>query len=191
MEDPLDNGMSKRPRTAKEPQTHTNEKVNNQPSTMKRTKLHDTIEEHRPRPLLQAKPKRTLADPQAATDGGLAGPPAQGYDTFELQLDWTPVTTVLDGLEFEASGKPAVSGKGECIGLRAKGNTPCITHETSDKTQATLALNWMLRQEPMVKQERLIWTSWQINVDSVSQPHSDSNNIGRSCISAMGTYDGG
>ena len=35
------------------------------------------------------------------------------------------------------------------------------------------------------------WTSLQININTTSDPHEDSNNIGPSCILLAGTFTGG
>ena len=125
----------------------------------------------RPPALLLAMPKRS-ATAGRSTGDGLAGPISNTYSTFDLKNDWAAPLAIIQAIDFEPSSRPAVSGKGECLGLRAQGQGHTITHTHGHKNTAAMALNWSLRNEPAVQDAKLVWTSWQINVDSVSSPPS-------------------
>ena len=77
------------------------------------------------------------------------------------------------------------------MGLRRRDAHHEIHVGTPEGETAIQFLNWNLRGELKQRRDNLIWTSWQINVNSVAATHRDSNNVGRSFITVLGDHEGG
>ena len=86
---------------------------------------------------------------------------------------------------------PQSQAKENAWGSERKGTDTRSLTPKGTNTFLAMALNWSLRNEPLAQENQLIWTLWQINVDSVSLPHQDGNNLGRSFITALGEFTGG
>lgn len=53
------------------------------------------------------------------------------------------------------------------------------------------ALNHALRIEMNKTMNNMVWTSWQINADTVAKPHTDEQCRGLSFITTVGPFSGG
>ena len=143
-----------------------------------------------PATLMQAKPKRK-SSPTIRGQTGLAGPPCEHRTKWPLHKKWDQVGPLVDDIPWDRTIRPSIQGKGECLGLRSLGEGHTIAGDTQAKVDLVNRLNWLLRSESKRHNGQMVWTSWQVNVDTTSRPHTDSGNLGRSFITALGSFSGG
>jgi hypothetical protein len=139
--------------------------------------------------LLRAVPKGKPRK-KPPNEDGLAGPPIVDKQTWPLTEGWEDIQRDILQMQWETSVRPAVKGQGSCIGLRLSNGTKCIALD-EPQTALVIRLNKILRKEMLEQQETLVWTSWQVNVNTIADEHTDSNNVGRSFITALGNFQGG
>ena len=84
--------------------------------------------------------------------------------------------------------RKVTKGLGKCLGATYEGVTARVNEMTSLEKDICKTINDEITR---VTDGRFLWTSLQINVDSYSTPHADTNNTGLSLITLLGHFDGG
>ena len=94
------------------------------------------------------------------------------------------------GMAWPTSCRPYVAGMGACLGLINHQN-PRINLEGMECKDMILRMNDCIRRCLAKVLAPVLWTSLQLNINTVSDFHSDSGNRGVSFILGMGSYTGG
>ena len=122
-----------------------------------------------------------LADPTAVPEGMEA-----------MEIRKVAAKDILQNIRNEkwpAQARQHVDGRGKCLGVTFEKSSPRVSVMSAKQVKITMLLNEVL-WETMACQD-FEWTSLQVNVNTASGWHKDSNNVGPSCILLLGDFDGG
>ena len=126
----------------------------------------------------------------------LDGPPES--TVFCKPRDLGPISSVaynrlfhlLKQQEWPQTWRQSVRGHGACLGLVKLPSGPSLSAATAPNQELLAEINRIL-QEEVLPFFPLVWTSVQINKDTVSGWHVDESNKGPSLITSLGDYTGG
>ena len=145
----------------------------------------------------------------ASAVSGMSVPIGHGKWTGRTVFELHSPTAVPEGMEQESiqklvakqivkmvkndkwpeQSRNVVDGKGKCLGVTYEKSAPRVSSMSQTQIKIAALINETL-WETMAGQD-FEWTSLQVNVNTISSWHQDSNNVGASCILLLGDFDGG
>ena len=132
----------------------------------------------------------TRVEASAPADGGSI---SAGLPVFQLCGPVQHLSSWLNGggtIPRENS-RNYVSGSSIALGLRFQGEgVQVFTGHPMDQSILP-TINTVIADTLAANGKHLIWTSVQLNMNTVAEWHADKGNIGPSAIGAIGEYDGG
>ncbi len=135
-------------------------------------------------------PDPPLEDPPTFSSLGADVQGGRG-SVFELSAAMQKeLLDAVDAYQWPDQTRAYMSGTGRCLGLTVNRHGPVINTDGASGKRVIKAAVRALDQGGSLTQD-LIFTSLQINVDSVAKKHTDANNVGLSVNMAVGDYTGG
>ena len=121
------------------------------------------------------------------------GPVKEPLVSYEVPADIArDLERVLDTIEWPTSVRKYVAGKGECIGLMSsRDDEPKVHFWNVDTERFARVFNKVIRRLLCLLAIEFVWTSLQINLNTVADWHVDFKNAGPSFIFALGAHLGG
>ena len=96
---------------------------------------------------------------------------------------------LLEKTPLPKQARRALSGYGTCLGNTMNQSGAYIGQKTRESRELMITLNEMISKA--LNGRPFYWGSLQVNEDSVSETHTDRNNLGMSALMVFGDYVGG
>ena len=114
----------------------------------------------------------------------------EGLEAMEVsKLIVKDIVKLVKQDKWNPQSRAAVHGEGKCLGVTYERSNPRVNVMSRIQRKIVALVNETLWHT--MAQQDFEWTSLQINVNSVSDWHEDSNNVGPSAIMLLGDFDGG
>ena len=98
------------------------------------------------------------------------------------------IQNFIESIRLPPQVRDYVHGHGLCIGATYGPKGHKIAHTTGAFASLAAIINTAIQ---MSAPSGFEWTSLQINYDTVSEPHVDQNNKGKSLLMLLGEFEGG
>ena len=101
------------------------------------------------------------------------------------------LAAALQSVEVPTSQRRVVKGRGICMGLTNTQRGHVVAHLHDSFRHLAVLINEMVNAALSDSFQAFSWTSIQLNKNTVSVPHRDSNNAGLSLVLLAGSFTGG